>query len=89
MKDAHVLDGDLVIADPAVAPADGAVVLAVIDEAYTIKTFRRPKGQDWWLEAANDDFRSIHPKYGTDRVEASIVALFRERIGKRPPSQSW
>lgn len=89
MKDAHILDGDVVVADPSVTPTDGSVVIAVVGEEYTIKTLRHPSGKEWWLDAANDDFKSIHPQLETDRVEASIVALFRGRIGKRPPSRSW
>lgn len=51
MKDAGILDGDLLVVDRAAKPSNGSVVVAVNGE-YTVKRLRR--GPDCvWLDPAN------------------------------------
>ena len=83
MRDAHIIDGDLVVVDPAVIPTDRATVLAIIDGNYTIKTLRKNAQGEWWLEPANDQVRPIVPRVDGDRADATVVALVRLRLGKR------
>jgi repressor LexA len=89
MRDAHIIDGDLAIADPAVQPDDRAVVVAMVDGRYTMKVLRRNPAGDWWLEAANEEYPPILPRLEGDHVAAPVIALFRPGIGKRPRSQPW
>jgi DNA polymerase V len=55
MRDAGILDGDLLVVDRAVEPRAGRVVVAVLDGAFTLKYLSRHRGR-WRLEAA-------HPEY--------------------------
>jgi len=40
MRDVGILDGSVVLVDRAIAPADGQIVLAVVDGDFTCKTLR-------------------------------------------------
>ena len=88
MQDAHILEGDFAIGDPAVEPIDRSVVIALIGGAYTLKTLRRTE-KAWWLEPANERYPPIMPDLDGDRVEAPVVALFRPQIHKRPRAVPW
>jgi SOS-response transcriptional repressor LexA len=89
MRDAHIVDGDIAICDPAIEADDRSTVIALVDGDYTIKTLRRNASQEWWLEPANDQFRPILPRMEGDRVAASVVGLIRERVGKAPRVNAW
>ena len=55
MRDAGILDGDLLVVDRAVEPRHGRVVVAVVEGAFTLKHLRRHHGR-WRLEAAHPDY---------------------------------
>lgn len=55
MRDAGILDGDLLVVDRAVEPRAGRVVVAVLDGAFTLKYLNRHQGR-WRLEAAHPDY---------------------------------
>ena len=55
MRDAGILDGDLLVVDRAIEPRAGRVVVAVLDGAFTLKHLNRHKGR-WRLEAAHPDY---------------------------------
>jgi DNA polymerase V len=57
------LDGSVVLVDRAITPADGQIVLAVIDGDFTCKTLRL-QGERMWLQAAHTDYPDIVPKDG-------------------------
>ncbi len=55
MKDAGILDGDLLVVD---RPANGCVVVVAVNGAYTVKRLRR--GLDCvWLEPANARYQAV------------------------------
>jgi DNA polymerase V len=56
MKDAGILDGDLVVVDRSVTPQSGHVVVGVMDGEMTLKRFRRLKNGRAALQAENPDF---------------------------------
>ena len=56
MKNAGILDGDLVVVDRSVAPQSGHVVVGVLDGEMTLKRFRRLKNGRAALQAENPDF---------------------------------
>jgi DNA polymerase V len=63
MRDAGILDGSVVLVDRAITPADGQIVLAVVDGDFTCKTLRlNPQGLR--LQAAHPDYPDIVPKDG-------------------------
>ncbi len=60
MIDAHIADGDMVIAERTETAKDGQIVIAEVDGEFTMKYFRK-WGSKVWLEPANKDFKPIHP----------------------------
>jgi repressor LexA len=76
MRDAAILDGDIVVVDPRRQPVDRSVVLAVLDGSQTIKHLR-VRGNLWHLEPANSDYPSLFPRVEGDRVVGCVVGLVR------------
>ncbi|MDO4459806.1 MAG: transcriptional repressor LexA [Clostridia bacterium] len=69
MKDAGILDGDLVIAKKQPIAENGDIVVAMIDDEATVKTFYREPDRIR-LQPENPDF---DPIYTTDVVILGIV----------------
>ena len=76
MKDAGILPGDLLLVERGAAPRDGDIVIAQIDQDWTMKYFRR-RGRQVFLEAANKDYKPIYPT-----EELQIAAVVRAVIRK-------
>ena len=55
MKEAGILDGDLLVVDRSVTPASGMVVVAILDGGLVLKRLER-RGKDWWLASANPNY---------------------------------
>ncbi len=71
MIDAHIDDGDIVVAERTNTAKDGDIVIAQVDGEFTMK-YLRSKNNKLWLEPANKDFKPIYPEY-----ELKIVAVVR------------
>ncbi len=76
MIDAHITDGDLVIAERTTKAKDGQIVIAEVDGEWTIKFFKQ-KGNKVWLEPANKNFKPIYPTQ-----ELKITAIVKGIIRK-------
>lgn len=78
MIDAHIKDGDLVIAERTDTARDGQIVIANVDGEFTMKYFRQdPKRPGkTWLEPANRNFSKIYPENGMEIV-AVIKGVIR------------
>jgi len=76
MIDAGILPGDLLLVERGVTPRDGDMVIAQVDREWTMKFFRR-RGSTVFLEAANQNYRPIHPQ-----EELTIAAVVRAVIRK-------
>ncbi len=76
MIDAHIEDGDMVIAERTNTARDGDIVIAQVDGEFTMKYLRK-NGDKIWLEAANKNYKPIYPKY-----EFQITAIVRGVIRK-------
>lgn len=63
MRDAGILDGDVLIVDRALKPQNSMVVVAVVDGEFTVKTFRTSAGR-FRLQAANPAYPDIVPHAG-------------------------
>jgi DNA polymerase V len=60
MRDAGIIDGDIVVVDRGRDAQSGNFVVACIDGEFTIKEFRLdPSGQCAWLVPHNPDFQPI------------------------------
>jgi len=61
MKDAGILNGDLVLIEPTPAPRAGQVVAALIDGESTLKRLVRVHGR-WFLKADNPAYPELYPR---------------------------
>lgn len=79
MIDAHIADGDMVIAERATFAKDGQIVIANVDGEFTMKYFRQDNKNPHkvWLEPANKNFENIYPENGME-----IVAIIRGVVRK-------
>lgn len=80
MRDAHILDGDIVVVDTRRQPKNGDIVLAMIDGQQTIKRLRK-RQSTWWLEPANPNHQNITPRLEGDHVIGCVGALVRSIAG--------
>lgn len=57
-----IYEGDLVVVKKTTEVESGDIVIANVDGAYTIKTYKNKEGKIW-LEAANPSYKEIRPKF--------------------------
>lgn len=76
MIEAHIADGDLVVAEKRNRARDGEIVVAEVDGEWTMKYYREKNGKVW-LEPANKDFKPIYPKEEL-RIAAVVKAVVRK-----------
>lgn len=76
MIDAHIEDGDMVIAERSETARDGQIVIAQIDGEFTMKYLRKT-GNKMWLEPANKHFKPMYPEHNLQ-----VVAIIRGVIRK-------
>lgn len=77
MKDAGILDGDLVLVEPNPAPRAGQIVAALIDGESTLKRLVRVRGA-WFLKAENPAYPELHPR--ADLVIQGVVRTVIRRM---------
>ncbi len=56
-----IYEGDKVIVKKTNIAKDGDIVIAFIDDGYTLKTYRNRQGKVW-LEPANENYPNLYPK---------------------------
>ena len=78
MKDAGIFDGDTVLVERTQNFRDGQIVVALMDDGYTIKYLRK-KGSSMHLDPANKNYRAIHP---TEDNRIELVAVVKAVIRK-------
>ncbi len=61
MIDLGIFEGDKVIVRKTNSARDGEIVIAYIDDGYTLKTYRNKQGKVW-LEPANANYPNLYPK---------------------------
>lgn len=77
MKDAGLLEGDMVVVERNSPTKPGDMVVAVIDGEMTVKTLRVTRAGAFFLEAANPAYEPIHPK-GSLEILGVVVGSFRK-----------
>ena len=78
MVDAGLGDGDTIIVDRAIKPANGHIVVAVVDGEFTVKHLQMRAGRVK-LKAANPTFPDIVPKDGqTIEVWGVVTACIKQ-----------
>jgi len=76
MIDAGIQPGDMVIVERKASYKPGQIVVAMIDEEYTMKYLRK-RGSEFYLEPANKKYKPIYP-HESFRIEAVVVAVVRK-----------
>ncbi len=76
MKDAGIIEGDMVIVERTNNAKVGSIVIAEVDGAWTMKYYRVKNGVPY-LEAANAKYKDIHPKEGLI-IAAVVRAVVRK-----------
>jgi len=76
MIEAHIDEGDMVIAERAEIARDKDIVVAEIDGGWTLKYFRTD-GKKEWLEPANQYLKPIYPEEYL-RVAAVVRGVIRK-----------
>jgi SOS regulatory protein LexA len=74
MKDAGIMEGDMVIFERRGDAKPGDIVVALTEDGYTLK-FLRKKGVKLYLEAANDEYPNIYPAEG--QIIGVVTSTFR------------
>lgn len=77
MKDAGILDGDMVIVERIENPKVGQIVVADVDGLHTMKYLRKDSRGRFFLEAANSDYDNIYPE-GNMQISAVVKAVVRK-----------
>ena len=77
MKDAGILDGDLILVERGRKAIRGEIVLALVDNEYTLKYLDMEKGKPV-LVPANKKFRKIYPDPNELKIEAVLSAVVRK-----------
>ncbi len=76
MKDAGILDGDMVLIDRTKNAKPGMIIVAEIDGDYTLKYLRKD-GSQFFLEPANKAFKPIYPKNEL-RIQGVVTSVIRK-----------
>lgn len=71
-----IFPGDIAVVDRAVIAADGSIVLALLDGAFTLKRFNR-RGDRVWLSAENPGYLDISL---TEAVSFEVWGVVRRTI---------
>lgn len=75
MKNAGILDGDIIIADKDLSYGDGDIVVALIDDEATVKRLIKKQGEKPYLMPENPDFDPIRPD--SMDILGRVVGSFR------------
>lgn len=76
MIDAGICEGDMVIVERRQTYKPGQIVIASVDDEYTIKYLRKT-GNKYYLEPANKAFKAIYPKERLS-IEAVVTGVVRK-----------
>lgn len=76
MKDAGIMNGDMVLVERNTTPKDGEIVIAEVDGQWTIK-YLRNRGKRPYLEPANKKFHAIYPENEL-KIAAVVKAVIRK-----------
>ena len=78
MKDAGIFDGDMVLVERVTQFKDGEIIVALMDDGYTIKYLKKA-GSRMHLEPANAKYKAIHP---TEENPIQLIAKVKAVIRK-------
>jgi SOS regulatory protein LexA len=76
MIEAGIHAGDMVIVERRQSYKLGQIVIASVDNEFTMKYLRK-KGERYYLEPANKNYQNIYPT-GDFRIEAVVISVVRK-----------
>ncbi len=76
MKDAGILPGDMVLVDRSVKAQENDIVIAEVDDNWTMKYLRKNKNKVY-LQAANKKYKDIYPQSDL-KIAAVVKAVIRK-----------
>ncbi|MFN4278023.1 MAG: LexA family protein [Ferrovibrio sp.] len=76
----RIYDGDVVLVDWSLRPADGKIVVASIDGEVTLKRFSRRAGRIW-LETGNHNYPPIEVREDAELVIFGVVTSATTMFG--------
>ena len=79
MRDAGILEGDLVVVEHNSPTKPGDIVVAVVDSELTVRTVRADAKGTHFLEPANPAYEPIYPKTSLDLLGVVISVVRRVR----------
>jgi repressor LexA len=79
MRDAHILEGDLVVVEHSTPTKKGDIVLAVVDGELTVKTLASDAKGRYFLEPANAAYTPIHPTTSLEVLGIVVGVIRRTR----------
>ncbi len=75
MKEAHILDRDLVVVQPQATAEHGEIVVALLEDEATVKRLCR-EGDKLMLKPANPDYPSLEVKEGV-LLQGKVIGVIR------------
>ncbi len=72
MVNAGIFPNDILVVDRSITPTAGAIVIAAVDNDFTVK-YLRHDGRSWFLEPANHDYPPIHFQEGMELKIFGVV----------------
>lgn len=78
MIEAGINPGDMVIVERKQSYKPGQIVIASVDNEFTMKYLRK-KGDRYYLEPANKNYEPIYPT-GEFRIEAVVISVVRKYL---------
>ena len=72
MKDAGIFDGDLLIVDKSIDPADGKIAICYVNGEFTVKRIKKDK-DEVWLIPPNTAYQPIKMEEGSSLTIWGIV----------------
>lgn len=78
LKDAYIFSGDVVIVNPNLEPANGKIVVAVLDDAAVVKRFFK-KENSIELHSENKEYEPIiiEKSYANFKMVGNVVGIYR------------
>lgn len=76
MKDAGILDGSILVVDSSIEPQNGMIVLAIVDNEFTVKRLVKVR-KTWTLQPENPDYSAIKVTKNTE-IRGVITASIQK-----------
>lgn len=78
MKDAGIVNGSMLVVDSSIEPQSGMIVLAIVDNEFTVKRLVKVR-KTWTLQPENPDYSAI--KVTKDTEIRGVVTASIQKFG--------